>query len=230
MNEINSMKTIMLTTVVATGALMATATADDIATTNAPNFSAVDAKQVVTNVPPDSQVESRNAPPQMAANTAPTSSTTNTDPSWRPASEHPQPMVGHSDHLDRRFEVGAIFGEPTGASLKYWFNETLAIDGVLGWAFHQDDIDFYVHSDVLYHFHDMFHVSRGELLPYVGLGLSAKFRGDRDDIWGIRVPFGVEYLFDDCPVSLFGEVAPVLDVSPGARGDFSVGVGARYRF
>jgi len=155
------------------------------------------------------------------------SPTANTDSSWRQSSD--SPVVVRSD-LDRRFEAGAIFGEPIGASLKYWLNDTWAIDGVLGWAFHQDDIDFYVHSDVLYHFHDLFHVSRGELLPYVGVGVSAKFRGDRDDIWGIRVPIGVEYLFENCPVSIFGEVAPVLDVAPGARGDFSVGVGARYRF
>jgi hypothetical protein len=160
--------------------------------------------------------------------TATNTTTTNMDSSWRQSSD--SPILAHSDYMDSRFEAGAIFGEPTGASLKYWFNDMIAIDGVLGWAFHQDDIDFYVHSDVLYHIHDLFHVSRGELLPYVGVGVSAKFRNDRDDIWGIRFPIGVEYLFENCPVSIFGEVAPVLDVAPGAKGDYSIGVGARYRF
>ena len=204
------------------------ANAEDVATTNAPN-SALDTNSVSTSRPTDSQVENKNTPPQMAANSTPTNSTTNAE-SWRAASNSPQPTTMNTDYVDRRFEVGAIFGEPTGASLKYWFNEQFAIDGALGWAFHQEDIDFYIHSDVLYHVHDLFHVSRGELLPYVGLGLSAKFRDDHDDIWGIRFPIGVTYLFDNCPVSIFGEVAPVLDVAPGARGDFSVGVGARYRF
>lgn len=233
------MKTILLTTVIASGSILAYA--DDVATTNAPNFTLTGTNEVATNSPPDSMVENRNAPPTVAANSnrnySTNYSTTHADPAWRSSSDRPQgayddrgPYVDHHDYLDRRFEVGAIFGEPTGASLKYWFNDRLAIDGVLGWAFHQDDIDFYVHSDVLYHFPEMFHVSRGELLPYVGVGLSAKFRDDRDDIWGIRVPIGVEYLFDNCPVSVFGEVAPVLDVAPGARGDFSVGIGARYRF
>lgn len=227
------MKTILLTTAIATGSMLAYA--DDVATTNAPNLTIVGTRDVTTNAPSDAMVENRNAPPQMAANSTPTYSTnyatTNANPSWRSSSDRPQDrMYADHEYFDRRFEVGAVFGEPTGASLKYWFNERLAIDGVLGWAFHQDDIDFYVHSDVLYHFPEMFHVSRGELLPYIGLGVSAKFRDNRDDIWGIRVPIGVEYLFDNCPVSIFGEVAPVLDVSPGARGDFSIGIGARYRF
>lgn len=226
------MKKLLLTAVTATCALAASA--DDSTVTNAPNFSLVDTKEVSTNTVPAGAVDNRNAPPQMAANSnyATTNySNSTTETSWRSSSDSPQTMRVRDDYFDRRFEVGAIFGEPTGASLKYWFNDTFAIDGVLGWAFHQEDINFYVQSDVLYHFHDLFHVSRGELLPYVGLGVSAKFRDhNRDDIWGLRLPIGVEYMFDHCPVSLFGEVAPVLDVSPGARGDFSVGVGARYRF
>ena len=46
-----------------------------------------------------------------------------------------------------RLGAGITIGEPIGASLKYWFNDTLAIDGAIGWSSH-DDTDLYVHSDV----------------------------------------------------------------------------------
>jgi hypothetical protein len=40
----------------------------------------------------------------------------------------------------------------------------------------------------------------------------------------------VAYTFRDAPVDVFGEVAPVIDVSPSTEGDFTAGVGARYWF
>lgn len=128
-----------------------------------------------------------------------------------------------------RFEAGAIFGEPTGVSLKYWLNDTMAVDGAAGWSFH-DDSDFYIHSDVLWHKFDVFDVSRGRLPLYFGVGGLANFRDHRDDIVGIRVPVGVNYLFEDAPVSLFLEVAPVLDIAPSTRGDITAGVGVRFCF
>lgn len=142
----NEMKTLLLTTVIATGAVMANA--DDIVATNAPNFSVVNTKEATTNTP------------QLVADSAPTYSTTNysttnarsyrsTDDRQgadyrerRHDGDYRDRDYRDHDYLARRFEAGAIFGEPTGASLKYWFNDTWAIDGVLGWAFHQDDIDF----------------------------------------------------------------------------------------
>lgn len=202
-----------------------------VATTNAPNFSVLQTQDVSTNMTPDSSLqEQRNAPPKLLSQAESTTTTTTTSPPPTTTSDTPPPTTIHTSSLDQRFEAGMIFGEPTGASLKYWFNDTIAIDGALGWAFHQDDIDFYLHSDVLWHKFDVFNVSRGDLPLYFGLGASAKFRDGHDDIWGIRFPVGVNYLFADAPVSLFFEVAPVLDVAPSVRGDYSVGVGARYRF
>jgi len=130
---------------------------------------------------------------------------------------------------DRRFEAGAIFGEPTGASLKYWLNDQVAVDGAVGWTF-RDDSDFYLHSDVLWHAFEVFPVSKGALPLYFGVGGLAKFRDNADDIYGIRFPIGVNYLFENAPVSLFLEVAPVLDVAPSTRGDITAGIGVRYRF
>jgi hypothetical protein len=134
-----------------------------------------------------------------------------------------------TDPLDRPFEAGVIFGEPTGLSLKYWFSDKVAVDGGLGWSF-DDDTDLQVHSDVLWHTFELLPVSEGALAFYFGVGVRAQFRDNRDDVVGIRIPVGVNYLFEQVPVSIFAEVAPVLDVAPDTDGDFMAGIGARYRF
>jgi hypothetical protein len=126
--------------------------------------------------------------------------------------------------------VGVIIGEPTGASLKYWLNDTLAIDGAAGWSFHHDS-DLCLHGDVLWHNFDLIPVSRGRLPVYFGVGGLARFRDhNRDNQIGVRVPVGLSYMFDNAPVDIFVEVAPAIDLAPDVRGEITGGVGVRYWF
>jgi hypothetical protein len=133
-----------------------------------------------------------------------------------------------SDYLDNRFGVGVMVGEPTGLSLKYWLNETWAIDGGIASSFHRDT-GLQLHSDALWHAFDLFDVSEGRLPLYLGVGGRVKFR-DGDDVFGIRVPIGISYMFDHRPIDVFLEVAPILDLAPSVRGDFNVALGARFWF
>jgi hypothetical protein len=131
---------------------------------------------------------------------------------------------------DGKLGAGIIIGEPTGASLKYWLNDTMAIDGALGWSFH-DDSDFYLHSDVLWHNFDLIPVSRGRMPVYFGVGGLVRFRdNNQDNQVGIRVPVGVSYMFDNAPVDVFVEIGPALDVAPDVQGEITGGVGIRYWF
>lgn len=143
--------------------------------------------------------------------------------------QNPAPVTQYGGAMDRRFEAGLVLGEPTGASLKYWFNDTLAVDSALGWSFHRET-DLYLHGDVLWHKFDLFRVPEGELPLYFGVGARVKFRDNNDDRVGIRLPVGVTYLFANTPVSLFIEVAPIIDFTPSTQGGFTAGIGARYRF
>ncbi|HEU0038897.1 MAG TPA: hypothetical protein VFR76_06460, partial [Verrucomicrobiae bacterium] len=68
-------------------------------------------------------------------------------------------------HSGDRFGAGLILGEPTGASLKYWLNDTMALDGAIGWSFHRET-DLHLHSDVLWHKFDLFSVPEGRLPLY----------------------------------------------------------------
>lgn len=129
-----------------------------------------------------------------------------------------------------KFGVGVILGEPIGASVKYFFNDTLAIDGAAGWSSH-DHSDFYLHSDVLWHNYDLLPVARGRLPVYFGVGGLVRFRNhNEDNQFGIRVPVGISYLFDNAPVDIFAEIGPALDVAPFIRGEITGGVGVRFWF
>jgi len=136
---------------------------------------------------------------------------------------------GYSSHAGK-FGAGVTFGEPIGADVKFWFNETMAIDGALGWSFH-DNTDVYLHSDVLWHNFHIIPVSQGQMPIYFGVGALARFRHGNDaNQVGIRAPVGISYMFDNAPVDIFAEVAPAVDVAPFVRGEVTGGIGIRYWF
>ena len=135
-----------------------------------------------------------------------------------------------SESYAGRLGAGITVGEPIGASLKYWFNDTLAIDGAIGWSSH-DNTDLYVHSDVLWHNFDLIPVSKGRLPLYFGVGGLIRFRDDNNDNQvGVRVPVGLSYMFENAPVDVFVEIAPALDVAPDVQGEVTGGIGIRYWF
>src|SRR5882672_1465362 len=79
-----------------------------------------------------------------------------------------------------KFGVGVLIGEPMAASVKYWMNDSLALDGAAGWSFRRDT-DFYLHADVLWHQFDLIPVSRGRLPVYFGVGAMGRFRDNNRD-------------------------------------------------
>src|SRR5260370_26870117 len=127
------------------------------------------------------------------------------------------------------FGIGAIFGEPTGLSMKYWLSDIPAVDLGTAWSF-EDHGSFQLHGDFLWHKFDLFRVPRGELPLYFGVGGRVKVPDHGDTRAGIRLPIGIAYEFPDVPIEIFGEVAPVLDLTPSTEGRINGGVGIRYYF
>lgn len=125
--------------------------------------------------------------------------------------------------------VGILAGEPTGASVKFFLTDAIALDGAIGWSTH-DDTDLYLHSDLLWHNYDLIPVPRGQMGVYLGAGGLLRVRDQRENQAGIRLPLGISYMFDNAPVELFGEIAPTLDVTPDTRGEVTGGVGMRFWF
>jgi len=130
---------------------------------------------------------------------------------------------------DKNLGLGIILGEPTGITGKYIIDEDSAIDAGAGWKTSGTD-KFHIYGDYLYHLNDIFDVSKGKLPLFFGAGIRYVSNEDDDDELGIRLPVGLEYVFQNVPIRVFGELVPVLDLTPDTELDMEGGVGIRYFF
>jgi len=123
--------------------------------------------------------------------------------------------------------LGLIIGEPTGISFKYWTTSTTAFDAALAWSF-IDEGAFHIHGDYLFHNFTLISVPKGKLPFYYGIG--GRLKTAHDARFGIRVPLGLAYLFQNAPVDIFLEVVPILDLTPKTDFSINAAIGARYFF
>ena len=138
----------------------------------------------------------------------------------------------------RQFGAGIIIGEPTGISLKYWLSGESALDLALAWSFSGDD-SFHLHGDYLIHNFGLIQIPKGRLPLYYGIG--ARYRSHEEkhrrndnrhseNIFGVRVPVGLAYLFADITLDIFLEIVPVVNLIPDTDFNLDFALGARYFF
>ncbi|MDP2982554.1 MAG: hypothetical protein Q8O92_04400 [Candidatus Latescibacter sp.] len=129
------------------------------------------------------------------------------------------------------FGLGIIAGEPTGIDGKYWLSGSTAIDAGAAWSF-VDHPHFQVQGDFVFHNFSVlkrtFEVTKGELPLYYGIG--ARLRIQHENQFGLRFVGGVSYIFDNAPVDIFLEVAPIMNLIPSTELDLSAAAGIRYWF
>lgn len=126
-----------------------------------------------------------------------------------------------------RVGVGIIAGEPTGLSFKKWFDGGTAVDGATGWSLSHGD--FYAHCDYLWHRIIDDEEIGGSVPLYYGVG-GRLLISDDDSKVGVRIPIGLDYLFDNGRFDVFVEIAPILNLVPDTEFDLTGGVGARFYF
>lgn len=127
------------------------------------------------------------------------------------------------------FGVGVIAGEPTGLTFKLMLNDNNAVDFGGGWETSGDD-EIYLYADYLYHINDLITVPKGRLPLYFGGGLRFIDRENKHDKFGVRIPVGVEYLFEGVALGAFAELVPVLNLNPDTDFDLEGGIGIRFFF
>ncbi len=137
-------------------------------------------------------------------------------------------LAGAASAYAGGFGLGIILGEPVGISFKQWLTERNAIDAAAAWSFGNVSA-FHVHMDYLYHGPLGVDIDHGGLLYYVGIGGRLKAT-EGDSRIGIRVPLGLDYVFDDTPIDIFFEVAPILDLAPSTDFRMNGSLGLRYFF
>jgi len=126
--------------------------------------------------------------------------------------------------------LGAIFGEPTGVSFKYWSSRTMAFDAAAAWSFVNGG-SFQLHADVLFHSFDLIKVDKGRMALYYGFGGRFKSEDENGDaVLSLRLPIGISYEFEKSPFELFFEVGPMLNLAPSTEFDIGGGMGFRYYF
>ncbi len=137
-------------------------------------------------------------------------------------------LCGPVHAQDHTFGLGVIVGEPTGVCGKLWLGHKTAVDGAVAWAF-EDETALHLHGDYIVHAFGLLKVEKGSLPVYYGIGGRVKFEED-DNLFGVRIPVGLAYIFEGSRVDLFLEVVPLLDIAPESEFTMNAGLGARYFF
>lgn len=138
--------------------------------------------------------------------------------------------------------LGFIIGDPTALSVKYYRSEESAFDAGLS-IVHNDYVIFW--GDHLYHYPAA--LGRQKLIarisPYFGFGVIAAIasksdhpkgnffdkRKDRAAV-GVRIPVGVEFIWDKVPIGIGLELVPGVIVAPATMGALQGGLSLRYYF
>lgn len=130
-----------------------------------------------------------------------------------------------NDDGNHNFGLGLMLGEPTGVTIKSWFNRQSAFDVGAAWSLSERNEAVHLHADYLRHnwFSDT-----ENLAFYYGVGGRVIFSNNATA--GIRVPLGLNYVFDSAPFDLFVEAVPILDLSPDVEFAGNGAVGIRYYF
>ena len=124
--------------------------------------------------------------------------------------------------------IGIMAGEPTGFSFKWWNEGGTAIDAATGWSL--GDNNFYAHCDYLWHRTIEDEKIGGTAPLYYGIGARMVLRDATDSEFGVRIPIGLDWLFDNGRFDVFVEIAPIFNVIPKTEFALSGGVGARFYF
>jgi hypothetical protein len=136
-------------------------------------------------------------------------------------------------HAGPNKSIGIIIGDPIGLSFKYWMNSGFlkgddhAIDTAVGWNL-INNVSFEIKTDYTVHQYGLIPVEVGKLPLYYGIGARANVGGKNN--LSVRIPVGVNYLFEGEPFDAFLEAAPLFIIYPATDLSLSLGTGFRYRF
>jgi hypothetical protein len=141
------------------------------------------------------------------------------------------------------FGLGLELGGPTGLNGKYFLSDDGALNfglGANGYAYRRGDRDgIHLYLDYLWHPVSLANPAEFQLPLYIGIG--GRLWDFDDDInddgtaFGIRVPVGIAFDFNNIPLDIFIQVTPTLDFYRGYADDdfgfwFDFSLGIRYWF
>ena len=132
-----------------------------------------------------------------------------------------------------QFGIGLQGGSYSGVDLAYWLTNQSALNGTVSASYGNTDISL----AYLSYFRESM---SGDVSPYVGVGAILGF-GKGYDIFdrvgstyenagAVQIPIGLEFLPHAQRFSIYGEIAPSLEVYPMSFGFITADVGAKFFF
>lgn len=140
--------------------------------------------------------------------------------------------IGTASAQEKKVGLGFIIGEPTGIDLKLNLSKIHALEFALAWSL-SDDNNIHIQGDYLWHKYDVIKLNNSDEMPlFFGIGGRMILQEDDnpDDVFGIRFPVGLDYIFANYPFDVFAEIVPILDVAPNTDFDLEGAIGARFWF
>jgi hypothetical protein len=125
----------------------------------------------------------------------------------------------------KTFGLGLELGEPTGLNGKYFLSDSRALDFGVGYIYshyyYGDGVHLY--ADHLWHPVSLVSTPSLELPLYIGVGarfwdfeycerIGGDLFCDRGSAFGVRVPIGLSFDFNNVPIDIFVQLVPVIDV------------------
>ena len=141
------------------------------------------------------------------------------------ARPRPHGFGGKNFEANKTFGLGLELGEPTGLTGKYFLSGDNAIDFGLGYIYNhwRGGDGIHVYADYLWHPLSLTSQPAFELPFYIGVGgrfWSFDYGCDRfgnncryygTSAFGVRVPVGLAFDFNNVPLDIFVQLVPTLD-------------------
>lgn len=130
------------------------------------------------------------------------------------------------------FGVGARIGVPTGLSVKFWNDPNRSLDISAAWSTgHSDNVSrLLLQADYVFYNYDALDLDLENIDAPLYYGLGAQIRTGQDSETGIRIPIGIDFIFQEAPLDMFIEIAPTVNLFPSTWFEVNGGVGIHYFF
>jgi hypothetical protein len=136
---------------------------------------------------------------------------------------HPHGFGGSSFEANKKFGIGLELGEPTGITGKLFVTPNQALDFGIGDLYHNYYVGgegLHLYLDYLWHPTVLTKADAFELPLYIGVGgrfWNFDYSCDRfgvcssANLFGVRVPVGISFDFNNVPLDIFIQLVPTLD-------------------
>lgn len=130
--------------------------------------------------------------------------------------------------------IGLILGTPdTGISIKFMNSGYRHFNGAVAWSSGNDNKNeagyLHLHADYIFKKWRIFERQATNFNTFLGAGLQLR-TGPGDETFGVRIPLGLSYTFDEVPIDTFIELVPLIGLIPDTDFDVDAAFAIRFLF